>query len=212
MHGRCRKMFSPLRARRLPRPANWLGEDACAHRRDRHRHAVRDLGMGRRGRRSRRADGPLADLRRRRETIREFCPWPVYLQNDATAACGAELAFGAGPRKQDFIYFYVGTFVGGGVVLNGSLYTGHTGNAGALGSMPVPGVKGNFRTANRPGLAGGAGAAVERGRRSIRRHCGPPMATGPPSRPTRQPGSTSRRAALPMPSSRRPRSSTSRRR
>ncbi len=76
-----------------------------------------------------------------RETIREFCPWPVYLQNDATAACGAELAFGAGPRKQDFIYFYVGTFVGGGVVLNGSLYTGRTGNAGALGSMPVPGVK-----------------------------------------------------------------------
>jgi predicted NBD/HSP70 family sugar kinase len=76
-----------------------------------------------------------------REAIREFCPWPVYVQNDATAACGAELAFGAGPRKQDFIYFYVGTFVGGGVVLNGSLYTGRTGNAGALGSMPVPGVK-----------------------------------------------------------------------
>ncbi len=76
-----------------------------------------------------------------RETIREFCPWPVYLQNDATAACGAELAFGAGPRKQDFIYFYVGTFVGGGVVLNGSLYSGRTGNAGALGSMPVPGVR-----------------------------------------------------------------------
>jgi predicted NBD/HSP70 family sugar kinase len=76
-----------------------------------------------------------------RERVREFCPWPVYLQNDATAACGAELAFGANPRKQDFIYFYVGTFVGGGVVLNGSLYTGRTGNAGALGSMPVPGVK-----------------------------------------------------------------------
>jgi predicted NBD/HSP70 family sugar kinase len=75
-----------------------------------------------------------------REAVREFCPWPVYLQNDATAACGAELAFGASARKQDFIYFYVGTFIGGGVVLNGSLYTGRTGNAGALGSMPVPGL------------------------------------------------------------------------
>ena len=64
-------------------------------------------------------------------------PWPVYLQNDATAACGAELAFGE-PGLQDFIYFYVGAFVGGGLVLNGGLFAGRTGNAAALGSMPVP--------------------------------------------------------------------------
>jgi predicted NBD/HSP70 family sugar kinase len=76
-----------------------------------------------------------------RDAMRPFFPWPIYIENDATSACGAELAFGTGPRKQDFIYFYVGTFIGGGVVLNGSLYTGRTGNAGALGSMPVPGVK-----------------------------------------------------------------------
>jgi predicted NBD/HSP70 family sugar kinase len=65
-------------------------------------------------------------------------PWPVYLQNDATAACGAELAFGSHTGLLDFIYFYVGAFIGGGVVLNGGLYTGRTGNAAALGSMPVP--------------------------------------------------------------------------
>jgi predicted NBD/HSP70 family sugar kinase len=64
-------------------------------------------------------------------------PWPIYIQNDATAACGAELALGAGIGAQDFVYFYVGTFAGGGVVLNGSLYAGRFGNAGALGSMPV---------------------------------------------------------------------------
>ena len=39
----------------------------------------------------------------------------------------------------DFIYFYVGAFVGGGLVLNGGLFAGRTGNAAALGSMPVPG-------------------------------------------------------------------------
>lgn len=77
-----------------------------------------------------------------RGAIAAFCPWPVYLQNDATAACGAELAFGRHSRLQDFIYFYCGTFVGGGVVLNGSLYSGRTGNAGALGTMPVPGMSG----------------------------------------------------------------------
>jgi predicted NBD/HSP70 family sugar kinase len=38
----------------------------------------------------------------------------------------------------DFIYFYVGAFIGGGLVLNGGLYAGRTGNAAALGSMPVP--------------------------------------------------------------------------
>jgi predicted NBD/HSP70 family sugar kinase len=65
-------------------------------------------------------------------------PWPVYLQNDATAACGAELAFGDSAGLKDFIYFYVGAFIGGGLVLNGGLFAGRTGNAAALGSMPVP--------------------------------------------------------------------------
>ena len=70
--------------------------------------------------------------------MRRLLPYPVYLQNDATAACGAELAFGDNAGLQDFIYFYVGAFVGGGLVLNGGLFTGRTGNAAALGSMPVP--------------------------------------------------------------------------
>ena len=37
----------------------------------------------------------------------------------------------------DFLYFFIGSFVGGGCVLNGSLYSGRTGNAGAVGSMPI---------------------------------------------------------------------------
>lgn len=65
-------------------------------------------------------------------------PFPVYAQNDATAACGAELAFGNHPELLDYVYFYVGAFVGGGLVLNGGLFTGRSGNAAALGSMPVP--------------------------------------------------------------------------
>lgn len=71
--------------------------------------------------------------------------FPVYLQNDATAACGAELVFGEVQSLADFLYFYIGTFIGGGVVLNGSLYTGHTGNAGALGPMPVRDSSGTTR-------------------------------------------------------------------
>ncbi|TIU30210.1 MAG: ROK family protein, partial [Mesorhizobium sp.] len=41
-----------------------------------------------------------------------------------------------------FVYFYIGAFAGGGIVLNGRLFGGPTGNAGALGSMPVPGPDG----------------------------------------------------------------------
>jgi predicted NBD/HSP70 family sugar kinase len=63
--------------------------------------------------------------------------WPVHLCNDATAACAAELIFGRGTQYADFVCFYVGAFVGGGVVLDGALVPGRTGNAGALGSLPV---------------------------------------------------------------------------
>lgn len=70
--------------------------------------------------------------------LAEKLPFPVLLQNDATAACAAELAFGHGPRFSDFAYFFLGSFIGGGVVLNHALYPGRTGNAGAFGSMPFP--------------------------------------------------------------------------
>ncbi|MFZ7092757.1 ROK family transcriptional regulator [Primorskyibacter sp. 2E233] len=63
---------------------------------------------------------------------------PIFMQNDASAACGAELVFGAEDRASDFLYFYLGYFAGGGVVLNNQLFTGRNGNAGALGSIPVP--------------------------------------------------------------------------
>jgi predicted NBD/HSP70 family sugar kinase len=71
------------------------------------------------------------------ELSHRFAPWPVRLCNDATSACAAELTFGTGGSYRDFAYFYVGTFIGGGIVLNGSLFPGHSGNAGALGSIPV---------------------------------------------------------------------------
>lgn len=70
---------------------------------------------------------------------------PVYVQNDATAACGAELVFGTGDRPKDFLYFYFGYFIGGGLVLNGQLYTGRSGNAAGVGPMPVPGADGTMR-------------------------------------------------------------------
>jgi len=65
-------------------------------------------------------------------------PFPVFLQNDATAACVAEVVLGRGSAFKDFFYVFIGFFIGGGVVLNGAVFSGSGGNAGAIGSMPVP--------------------------------------------------------------------------
>lgn len=67
---------------------------------------------------------------------------PIYLENDATTACGGELVFGPYAGAQDFLYFYLGYFIGGGVVLNGRVFTGR-GNAGAVGPILVPNGQGS---------------------------------------------------------------------
>ncbi len=69
--------------------------------------------------------------------IGEVSDLPVYVENDATSACSAEHTFGHGHEFVDFAYFFVGSFVGGGIVLNHTIYPGRTGNAGAFGTMPV---------------------------------------------------------------------------
>jgi predicted NBD/HSP70 family sugar kinase len=68
--------------------------------------------------------------------------YPVFLQNDATSACGAELVFGIGPSYPDFVYFFIGSFIGGGIVLNSAIFSGRTGTAGAIGPLPVRGKNG----------------------------------------------------------------------
>ncbi len=71
---------------------------------------------------------------------------PVSFAKDTTAACVAELLQGHGQNVRSFLYVFVGTFVGGGLVLAGHIDIGHRGNAGAIGSLPV-------------GLAAGNGSA-----------------------------------------------------
>lgn len=67
--------------------------------------------------------------------IGAFSDLPVIVMNDATAACQAEHTYGRGKEFQDYAYFFIGAFIGGGVVLNNSVYVGRQGNAGALGSI-----------------------------------------------------------------------------
>jgi predicted NBD/HSP70 family sugar kinase len=72
-----------------------------------------------------------------RREIAGLCTWPVYFANDITAACAAELMVGIGGDFIDYLYLFIGSFIGGGLVLNGHLFPGRTQNAGAIGSMPA---------------------------------------------------------------------------
>lgn len=72
------------------------------------------------------------------EEVSKRTTYRVFIENDCSAAAIAELVFGRGAELSDFLYIYMGTFVGGGLVLQGKLESGEHGNAGALASMPVP--------------------------------------------------------------------------
>ena len=75
-----------------------------------------------------------------RAELDQVFDWPVYLFNDATVCAAAELMFGSGNGCADFLYAYVGYFLGGGLVLDRHLFPGRNKLAGGLGSVPVPAV------------------------------------------------------------------------
>lgn len=73
------------------------------------------------------------------QEVARFTDLPVFVVNDATAACQAEHLYGRGKEFRDYAYFFIGSFIGGGVALNGTVLEGNQGNAGALGSMRTTG-------------------------------------------------------------------------
>jgi predicted NBD/HSP70 family sugar kinase len=62
---------------------------------------------------------------------------PVAMDNDATAAAIGERWIGGKDRAGSFLFVYVGTGVGAGIVLNNTVLHGDSGNAGEFGHMAV---------------------------------------------------------------------------
>ncbi|MDR1116011.1 MAG: ROK family protein [Tannerella sp.] len=62
---------------------------------------------------------------------------PVTLTNDANAAAIGEMTYGAARGMKDFIEITLGTGVGSGIVIGGTLVYGHDGFAGELGHVTV---------------------------------------------------------------------------
>jgi len=84
--------------------------------------------------------------------LRAILPVPVSVENDGTAACRAELVFGPPTHPQDFVYFFVGAFIGGGIVLNGSVFPGRRGNSGGFGPLRIPDEPGGHRLVDHASL------------------------------------------------------------
>lgn len=87
---------------------------------------------------------------------------PVRFAKDTAAACVAELVAGRGRSVKSFLYLFVDTFIGGGLVLDSQLYAGLHGNAGAVGSLPLA-VAGGVANGVGAGADGAAGAEAADG-------------------------------------------------
>ncbi|MGA1250000.1 MAG: ROK family protein, partial [Candidatus Kapaibacteriota bacterium] len=76
---------------------------------------------------------------------------PVAIDNDANVAALAEAKLGAGKNASHFLYVTLGTGVGGGIIINHSIFTGERGGAGEIGHIiiradDIPGDELPYRT------------------------------------------------------------------
>jgi predicted NBD/HSP70 family sugar kinase len=71
------------------------------------------------------------------ETVREELGTNVTFENDVNLAALGEQVQGHGRGVENFVYLWVGTGIGLGVVLNGRLFRGTGGGAGEIGYLPI---------------------------------------------------------------------------
>jgi len=62
---------------------------------------------------------------------------PVLIDNNVNALALAESLYGAGRARDNFLVVTIGTGIGAGIMANGSIVRGHTGNAGEIGHIPT---------------------------------------------------------------------------
>jgi glucokinase len=72
-----------------------------------------------------------------RDIMQERLGKRTFLINDANAAALGEFYFGAAQGVHNFVYVTLSTGIGGGIVINGKIYTGAIGAAGEVGHMTI---------------------------------------------------------------------------
>lgn len=69
--------------------------------------------------------------------LAEIAQLPVTLENDATVAAIGERFHGVARHLNSFIYLYIGTGLGAGIIMDGHVYSGDAHNAGEIGHVVV---------------------------------------------------------------------------
>jgi len=72
-----------------------------------------------------------------REMVERETGLECFLINDATAAVAAEHQLGVGKGLRNLLYVTVSTGIGGGIIVDGNLYSGTSGCAGEVGHMII---------------------------------------------------------------------------
>ena len=62
---------------------------------------------------------------------------PVVVENDVNAGVYGEFRAGAARGANDVVGLFIGTGIGGGIIVNGSLYHGYSKNAGEIGHIII---------------------------------------------------------------------------
>lgn len=73
------------------------------------------------------------------ERLRADLQRSVIIENDVNLAAFAERSLGAARDTEDFVLLWIGAGVGMALMLGGQLHRGHSGGAGEIGWLPVPG-------------------------------------------------------------------------
>jgi len=72
-----------------------------------------------------------------RDALSKRIDAPIFVENDANAACWAEWRFGAAQGESDVVMVNLGTGIGGAILMHGQLIRGRYGIAGEFGHMQV---------------------------------------------------------------------------
>lgn len=71
------------------------------------------------------------------DSFKRYFDYPIFFENDATAAALAEKWLGAAQDAEHFIFMTISTGIGAGIFTHGKLLTGATGNAGDIGHIVI---------------------------------------------------------------------------
>ncbi len=94
---------------------------------------------------------------------------PAFLQNDANACALAEYRWGAGKGCKHMAFLTFGTGLGAGIIVDGKLLRGATGNAGEIGHVRLTpdGPVGYGKAGSMEGWCSGGGLAQQGGKPAV---------------------------------------------